>query len=141
MKVMKKKFVFLLLAIFGLATMINVSATSTAYWVNVTLPRLSGVETGNGQNKTIAGSQHFQTTKAKDNLSGDTRAISVRTLGDAGASEWISAPVNSIVTWSKSQANGNTATGHYYSQVKATKSTLSTVNFSGTWYLDDSYLN
>lgn len=139
---MKKKFKFLLLAIFGLTTVLNVSAVSKAYWSNVTLPRLSGVVTGDKSwEKTIAGPQHFKTTTARDNLSGDVRAISVSTLGLSKSSAWISAPLNSIVTWSENQSGGNNSVGNYYLQVKATKSTLSTVNFSGTWYLDDTSLD
>ena len=83
----------------------------------------------------MAGLQHFKTTKATDNLTGGDRAVSVRTLGDNGSSSWISAPKNLIVTWGSD--GNNTSTGHYYSQVKASKSTLSTVNFYGTWYLGE----
>ena len=129
--------VFLLTAIFATS---NVNAATPRYWIGVTLPMLSGTETSNQASyKDITGPQYNHNSVAMDNLSGDDRAISVRTLGDQN-SEWISSPIGLTVTWDSTKAKGNMNTGDYRLQVKATKSTLSTVYYTGTWYLDSTYL-
>lgn len=133
---MKKRYLFLLAAIFYVTTVTGVSAVMSTMWQNVNLPSFSGIETGDQQTKEIDSLQHFQTFLAQDNITKGGRAISVRTLSDKD-SAWISAPKGSIVAWTDSKANGNSKAGKYRLQVRATKSTLATVKFSGTWYLDD----
>lgn len=135
---MKK--VKILLGVFVVSILASFSGANAAHFrgfVNVKLGKLSGVYTSSPQTKEVSSFQYVNTSGATDNLSGDTRAISVRTRSNSDVyTSWTSANVDQWATW----GSANKDTGSYYLQVKATKSTLSTVTYNGIWYIDDTLL-
>lgn len=133
------KIVLVAFVVTSIFSVTGVFAATPKAWVNVTLPALSGTEMSNTSTyKSTTSWQHNKVTTAKDNLTGLNRAVSARTIGKTN-SEWIDCPIGSMAGWGSRDANGNNAVGDYRLQVKATKSTLSTVNYSGTWYPDENY--
>lgn len=132
-----KKIVFAALIITGAIITTSVSAVQIINIVDVTLSSFSGVSRTTITSKTVYGEQRVKTTKAKDQITGGGRAISVCTESEGGAlSSWVSAPVDSLVGWDSAQAKGNYSTGSYMLKIKATKSTIAKVTYSGTWYID-----
>lgn len=132
-----KKIVFAALIITGAIVTTSVSAVQIINIVDVTLSSFSGISRTSITSKTVYGEQRVKTTKAKDKITGGGRAISVCTEAENGTlSSWVSAPVDTLVGWDSSQANGNYSTGSYMLKIKATKSTVAKVTYSGTWYID-----
>ena len=132
-----KKIVFAALIITGAIVTTSVSAVQIINIVDVTLSSFSGISRTTITSKSVYGEQRVKTTKAKDQITGGGRAISVCTESQGGTtSSWIYAPANTLVGWDSAQANGNYSTGSYMLKVKASKSTLAKVTYSGTWYID-----
>lgn len=105
----------------------------------ITLPKKSGVYTSDRtKNKTEKGLQHIRTASAVDKWSGDGRAVLAQVVGPKGEAEWMLSPKGQLVSWTSSNSK---VVGSYYLKLKARKSTLSTVSYSGTWYLDNAIVD
>ena len=129
-------FIFLFTLILSIA---NVKADSYLGLVGVTIPRLHGVYTSPSVEKTTISNQYVKKIGAVDNLSGDDRAMGARLKN-------VTTYYASLVTGQYTQLFNDNAglgqtTGNYQLQLRATKSTVSTVSFSGTWILDDYLIN
>ena len=137
---MKMKKAKILLGVFALSVLASFSSVNAAHYrafVNLKLGNLSGVYISSPQTKDVESFQYVNTSGATDNLSGDTRAISARTRSNSNTyTSWTSANVKQWATWGAA----NKSTGSYYLELKATKSTLSTVTYNGIWYIDDTLL-
>lgn len=127
-----------ILAVFTLSVILGVAGVSALgerlSFVGFNLKNFSGVSTSAVYNKTKQSLQYMNTIGAVDNITGGDRAVSVQTVGSSYSS-WISAPKGQYVSWQDASTKN---IGGYYLNIKATKSTLSTVTYNGTWFLDDS---
>lgn len=130
-----------ILAVFTLSVILGVAGVNALgehiSFVGFTLKNLSGTKDTEVVQKTKEGLQYMYTSNAIDKLSGDQRAVSVQTVGKE-YSNFIATPKGSYVSWGNADSKKK---GGFYLKIKATKSTLSTVSYNGTWFLDDALIN
>ena len=114
----------------------NVNAGKGISFVGITLPSWSGSYTSSNVTKQENSYQYTKTVTATDNITGGGRAISARVYGCN--TSYVSAPKSSWVKLKDYNQLTTVAGTAYKIQIKATKSTLAKVTYSGRWALDES---
>ncbi len=114
----------------------NVNAGKGISFVGITLPSWSGTYVSSNATKQENSYQYSKTVAATDNITGGGRAISARVYG-CGTS-YVTAPKGSWVQLSDKDQHTTVEGIAYKIQLKAKKSTLAKVTYSGRWALDRS---
>lgn len=137
MKIMKLTFAAFVIS--SLLAISGVNATSYVSLISVNLPGWSGTYTSDTYSKTIVSPQYNKKVTAIDTLSGDERAVSVRTTStNYGTSAWISSPKNTLVSWG--EAYSNMYNSSYKLQLKLSTFLPTGAYYNGFWYLDNTMI-
>ena len=121
------------------------NSSSFAGWAPVTLGSFKEIYTSEAYYKTEYGNQYIKKNGAIDSFSGDDRGVEARTFNyslNSNYSEFIDTGNGEYKTWDETKAEGNFSAAYYYKiQLRASKSTLSKVDFYGSWFLNPSGIN
>lgn len=137
MKYMKKIIALLIVSTF--LNVNHVNAADVAYCISVRLPALSGVTTASTKTKKDQSVQRVKQESSKDLLSGDDRQtkVKIRATDDYD----VETPYFKLTTGKTVSIDTGddsfyfcTLPGKYDLRIKATKSTISKVDWVGVWY-------
>lgn len=132
---MKKiKITLVLFLLTCITSLVNIKADSYLGFAGVTLPAGQGIFTSTAVNKKTMSEQYISKTGAIDKLSGDERAIGARIQG---VSTYVTVPKGSYAKLDSGDTGLGLSTVAHKLQLRANKWTVSSVSFSGIWYLDD----
>lgn len=125
----------IVVSLFAISFIFSVTGVNAAYhsFIGITIPSMSGTYTSDSVYKNTISNQTVKKNGAKDNLSGDERAIQSRLNG-------IGASYIDVATSYRTLANNGSLgqiPGDYKIEFKAKKWTASSVTFSGSWILDN----
>lgn len=131
-----------ILALFIVSTVLGIAGVNAAgehlNLVGIHLSSFSGVyNIGTAYNKTVNSFQYIQTTGTVDNVTGGDRNISAQVTSGSNSSSWTITTRGTTGTWTESFTKNP---GAFSLNLKATKSTLASVTYTGTWYLDNTII-
>jgi len=131
---MKKiKGMFLVFAVTCLLSIMGVNAGNYRSFIGITIPAMQGTYTSTSEHKSTISNQTVKKNGAKDNLSGDERAIQSRLSGLATAYIDVSTSYKAL----KNNGSLGQIPGDYKIEFKAKTWTASSATFTGSWILDN----
>ena len=116
----------------------GVNAADFKAFTGITLGSFSATYTSSSVAKSVTNYQYITKTGATDLITGGERAVEAQTVNSYGVeSGWITIGT-SASTWGQ---NTNMYQETYNLKIRAKKSTLAKVSYSGIWYLNANVVN